>query len=286
MFSLSRDVDEDGWAINVVSEAITKLLEIEKRIMPPNNNSIGIREEKLLENQSDYGSDSLQDDARSYLKKFMDSGDGESSTSEVSVKAENMIMTTEYSPFGGFLDLREEEDGSFYGSAINSTDSSVEIEDNVSRKLANTVHVPQIIEKTDLPATLSFDIGGKHYEARAFIEEESSHQVNVAESVSNKLEDGGHFGVSGAVAATAEDSVEHEKEGISQTDSALTNDCNNVQINAVNTLFKHEDINVGEIECMNGETEGHVGMDDGNVKQQVEQFSYIQHGHWVDKDSS
>lgn len=269
MFSLSRDVDEDGWAINVVSEAITKLLEIEKRIMPPNNNSIGIREEKLLENQSDYGSDSLQDDARSYLKKFMDSGDGESSTSEVSVKAENMIMTTEYSPFGGFLDLREEEDGSFYGSAINSTDSSVEIEDNVSRKLANTVHGPQIIEKTDLPATLSFDIGGKHYEARAFIEEVSSHQVNVAESVSNKLEDGGHFGVSGAVAATAEDSVEHEKEGISQTDSALTNDCNNVQINAVNTLFKHEDINVGEIECMNGETEGHVGMDDGNVKQQV-----------------
>lgn len=75
LFSLSRDVNEDGWATNVVSEAITKLLEIEKRIMPPNNNSIGIREEKLLENQSDYGSDSLQDDARSYLKIFMDSGD-------------------------------------------------------------------------------------------------------------------------------------------------------------------------------------------------------------------
>ena len=43
-----------------------------------------------------------------------------------------MILNTEYSPFGGFLDLREEDDGSFYGSAINSTDSSVEIEDNVS----------------------------------------------------------------------------------------------------------------------------------------------------------
>lgn len=62
--------------------------------MPSNNNSIGIREEKLLENQSDYGSDSLQDDARSYLKNFMDSGDDESSTSEVSVKAEKMILNT------------------------------------------------------------------------------------------------------------------------------------------------------------------------------------------------
>lgn len=91
LFSLSRDVNEDGWATNVVSEAITKLLEIEKRIMPPNNNSIGIREEKLLENQSDYGSDSLQDDARSYLKIFMDSGDDESSKSEVSVKQKNDI---------------------------------------------------------------------------------------------------------------------------------------------------------------------------------------------------
>ena len=59
--------------------------------MPPNNNSIGIRDEKLLENQSDYGSDSLQDDARSYLKIFMDSGDDESSKSEVSVKQKNDI---------------------------------------------------------------------------------------------------------------------------------------------------------------------------------------------------
>lgn len=74
-----------------------------------------------------------------------------------------MILNTEYSPFGGFLDLREEEDGSFYGRAINSTDSSVEIEDNVSWKLANAVYDgPQIIEKTDLPATLSLDIDGKY----------------------------------------------------------------------------------------------------------------------------
>ena len=184
-----------------------------------------------------------------------------------------MILNTEYSPFGGFLDLREEEDGSFYGSAINSTDSSVEIEDNVSRKLANAVYDgPQIIEKTDLPATLSLDIDGKYQKARAFIEEESSHQVNVAESVSNRLEDGGRSGVSGTVVATAEDSDEHEKEGINQTDSVLTNDCDNVHINAVNTLSKHKEINVREIECMNGETEGHVGMDDGNVKQQGHQF--------------
>ena len=94
----------------------------------------------------------------------------------------------------------------------------------------------------------------------------------MAESVSNRLEDGGRLGVSGTVVATAEDSDEHEKEGINQTDSVLTNDCDNVHINAVNTLFKHKEINVREIECMNWETEGHVGMDDGNVKQQVEQF--------------
>lgn len=94
----------------------------------------------------------------------------------------------------------------------------------------------------------------------------------MAESVSNRLEDGGRSGVSGTVVATAEDSDEHEKEGINQTDSVLTNDCDNVHINAVNTLSKHKEINVREIECMNGETEGHVGMDDGNVKQQGHQF--------------
>ncbi|KAK7835724.1 hypothetical protein CFP56_023258 [Quercus suber] len=86
----------------------------------------------------------------------------------------------------------------------------------------------------------------------------------------DRLEDGGRLGVSGTVvanAANAEDSDEHEKEGINQTDSVLTNDCDNVHINAVNTLFKDKEINVREIECKNGETEGHVGMDDGNVKQ-------------------
>lgn len=90
--------------------------------------------------------------------------------------------------------------------------------------------------------------------------------------LSNRLEDGGRSGVSGTLVATAEDSDEHEKEGINQTDSVLTNDCDNVHINAVNTLSKHKEINVREIECMNGETEGHVRMDDGNVKQQGHQF--------------
>lgn len=155
------------------------------------------------------------------------------------------------------MDLLEKDDGSVYGSAINSTESSVEIEDIVSRKMANAVNEGlQIIEKTDLLATLSVDIDGKYSEAWDFIEEVTSHQVNVAESVSNKLEDGGNLGVSGTVVTPAEDSVElrggHEKEGLNLAASILMNDCNNIHIAAVNTLYKHEDIDVKEIECIKG----------------------------------
>lgn len=256
-FSLSRDAVDDGWAINAANKAITKLLKIEKRNMPPNNNSVGIHEEELHEKQSDYVSDSLQDDAMSYSKNFMRSGDDEGNASEADAKAETMILNTEFSPLGWFLDLLEKDDGSVYGSAINSTESSVEIEDIVSRKMANAVNEGlQIIEKTDLLATLSVDIDGKYSEARDFTEEVTSHQVNVAESVSNKLEDGGNLGVSGTVVTPAEDSVElrggHEKEGLNLAASVLMNDCNNIHIAAVNTLYKHEDIDVKEIECIKG----------------------------------
>lgn len=252
-----RDAVDDGWAINAANKAITKLLKIEKRNMPPNNNSVGIHEEELHEKQSDYVSDSLQDDAMSYSKNFMRSGDDEGNASEADAKAETMILNTEFSPLGWFLDLLEKDDGSVYGSAINSTESSVEIEDIVSRKMANAVNEGlQIIEKTDLLATLSVDIDGKYSEAWDFIEEVTSHQVNVAESVSNKLEDGGNLGVSGTVVTPAEDSVElrggHEKEGLNLAASILMNDCNNIHIAAVNTLYKHEDIDVKEIECIKG----------------------------------
>jgi hypothetical protein len=71
----------------------------------------------------------------------------EGNASEADAKAETMILNTEFSPLGWFLDLLEKDDGSVYGSAINSTESSVEIEDIVSRKMANAAHnvAPQIL---------------------------------------------------------------------------------------------------------------------------------------------
>lgn len=49
----------------------------------------------------------------------------------------------------------------------------------------------QIIEKADLPATLSVDIDGEYSKVRVFIEEGTSRQAHVAQSVTNELEDGG-----------------------------------------------------------------------------------------------
>lgn len=187
---LERDVIDSGWAINAANGAIIKLLAIEKRDMLPNENPIAILEEKLHENQSEYVSDSLQDDARSYSKDSMESGDDIEgiTASEAAVNAE----TTEFSPLGRLLDLLEEDDGSAYSSAMNSTDNSVEIEDIVSKKVANAAYKGfQIIEKADLPATLSVDIDGEYSKVRVFIEEGTSRQAHVAQSVTNELEDGG-----------------------------------------------------------------------------------------------
>jgi hypothetical protein len=254
LFSICRDVIDSGWAINAANAAIIKLLAIEKRDTLPNDNPIAILEEKWHENQSEYVSDSLQDDARSYSEDPMESGDDVEgiTASEAAVNAE----TTEFSPLGRLLDLLDEDDGSAYSSAMNSTDNSVEIEDIVSKKVANAAYKGfQIIEKADLPATLSVDIDGEYSKVskvRVFIEEGTSRQVHVAaQSVTNELEDGGHLGFSGTEVAPAENSVklqgEDEKNGVNLSASVLMIDCDNNHIAAVNSLFKHEDIDIKEM---------------------------------------
>ncbi|KAE7997868.1 hypothetical protein FH972_002465 [Carpinus fangiana] len=201
-----RDIIDSGWAIKAANGAIIKLLGIEKRDVLPNDNPIGILEEKSHENQSEYVSDSLQDDARSYYKDSMESGDDIEgiTASEDAVHAER----TEFSPLGRLLDLFEEDDGYAYSTAMNSTDS-VEIEDIVSKKVVIAAHKRfQIIEKTDLPATLSVDFVGEYSKVRVFTKEGTSRQVHVAESITNELEDGGDLGFSGTeVVAPVENSV-------------------------------------------------------------------------------
>lgn len=216
LFSICRDIIDSGWAIKAANGAIIKLLGIEKRDALPNDNPIGILEEKSHENLSEDVSDSLQDDARNYSKDSMESGDIEGITaSEDAVNAER----AEFSPLGRLLDLLEEDDGSAYGSAMNSTDSSVEIDDIVSKRVANAARKGfQIIEKTDLPATLSVDFDGEYSKVRVFTEEGTSRQVHVAESVTNELKDGGDLGFSVTEVAPAENSVKlqggDEKNGV------------------------------------------------------------------------
>ena len=179
LFSICSDIIDSGWAIKAANGAIIKLLGIEKRDVLPNDNPIGILEEKSHENQSEYVSDSLQDDARSYYEDSMESGDDIEgiNSSEDAVHAGR----TEFSPLGRLLYLLGEDDGSAYSTAMNSTDSSVEIEDIVFKKVVNAARKGyRIIEKTDLPATLSVDFVGEYSKVRVFTEEGTSRQVHVA----------------------------------------------------------------------------------------------------------
>ncbi|KAG7989680.1 hypothetical protein I3843_03G251300 [Carya illinoinensis] len=141
LFLLFRDGMDDGWAINAVNEAITKLLMIEKRNMLSDDDSIGVvEEEELHENQSEHVSDS-EDDARSYSNDSMKSCDDvEGNTAlEADFNEETMIVNTESNPPQEFSDLVEEDDG--------SGDISVEIEDVSSKKAANNTESVDINNK-------------------------------------------------------------------------------------------------------------------------------------------
>ncbi|XP_041002369.1 LOW QUALITY PROTEIN: exocyst complex component EXO84B-like [Juglans microcarpa x Juglans regia] len=138
-----RDGMDDGWAINAVNEAITKLLMIEKRNMLSNDDSVGVvEEEELHENQSEHVSDS-EDGARSYTNDSMKSCDDvEGNTAlEADLNEETMIVNTESNP------PREEDDGSSYRTAMNRKDSSVEIEDVSSKTAANNTESVDINNK-------------------------------------------------------------------------------------------------------------------------------------------
>ncbi|KAI9182173.1 hypothetical protein LWI28_022759 [Acer negundo] len=151
-----RDVDDDGWANNAATEAIQKLLEIQKMNCLLKDKHIDTGEEH--KNQFKDTSESFQDDDTSSLK--------------------------------GCLDLLEAED-SAARNAINLTESFGELKDVKSENAPYTRYNDiKSTEKITLQGLLlSEDDVGEVSEVRVSMEDESGSELDDTEFVINQLED-------------------------------------------------------------------------------------------------
>lgn len=178
-----RDVDDDGWANNAATEAIEKLLEIQKMNCLFNDKHIDTGEEH--KNQFTDTSESFQDD-------------------------DNI----ESSSLKGCLYLLEPED-SAVRNAINLTDSFGESKDVESENAPYTRYNDiQSTEKITLQGLLlSEDDVGEVSEVRVSMEDGSGSEVDADEFVINKkLEDDAEIELSGFEVSYTEDFVRLQDE--------------------------------------------------------------------------
>ncbi|KAK2648883.1 hypothetical protein Ddye_016372 [Dipteronia dyeriana] len=177
-----RDVDDDGWANNAATEAIQKLLEIQKMNCLLNDKHIDTGEEH--KNQFKDTSESFQDD-------------------------DNI----ESSSLKGCLDLLEAED-STARNAINLTDRFGELKDVESENAPNTTyHDIQSTEKISLQGLLlSEDDVGEVSEVRVSMEDGSGSELDAIEFVINQLEDEAEIELSGFEVSYTEDFVRLQDE--------------------------------------------------------------------------
>ncbi|TXG63872.1 hypothetical protein EZV62_010866 [Acer yangbiense] len=178
-----RDVDDDGWANNAATEAIKKLLEIQKMNCLLNDKHIDTGEEH--KNQYKDTSESFQDD-------------------------DNI----ESSSLKGCLDLLETEDSAAI-NAINLTDSFGELKD-VESENAPYIRYNDIqsTEKITLQGLLlSEDDVGEVSEVRVSMEDGSGSELDATEFLINKkLEDDAETELSGFEVSYTEDFVRLQDE--------------------------------------------------------------------------
>ncbi|KAK3193474.1 hypothetical protein Dsin_024784 [Dipteronia sinensis] len=166
-----RDVDDDGWANNAATEAIQKLLEIQKMNCLLNDKHIDTGEEH--KNQFKDTSESFQDD-------------------------DNI----ESSSLKGCLDLLEAED-SAARNAINLADSFGELKDVESENAPNTTYNNvQLTEKITLQGLLLSED-----DVEEVSEDGSGSELDATEFVINQLEDDAEIELSGLEVSHTEDFV-------------------------------------------------------------------------------
>ncbi|KAL5792699.1 hypothetical protein ACOSP7_001293 [Xanthoceras sorbifolium] len=123
-----RDVDDDGWANNAATEAIQKLLEIQKMNYLFNDKHIDTEEEH--KHQIKDTSESFQDDDRSLSEEYMVSKEDQVVINALdnAINTEMVTPNIESSSPKGCLDLLEVGE-SVARNAMNVTDSSGEFKD-------------------------------------------------------------------------------------------------------------------------------------------------------------
>ncbi|XWS36470.1 hypothetical protein CRYUN_Cryun20dG0088200 [Craigia yunnanensis] len=179
-----RDIDGDGWAKNAATEAIQKLLEIEKMQLFLKDDSVDSLEDAPHEN------DPVHDESVSIMKDslVLDEDPPIMDAIEVAITTET-VMKAE-SPPERSLYLSDIEHFSVDKNAVVLADNSegpedVESENGIS-KACNELHLQ---EKTDLPDSSSSDGTNDASELRVPVNEDVGSEADATYSIGNELEE-------------------------------------------------------------------------------------------------
>ncbi|XP_021280510.1 exocyst complex component EXO84B-like [Herrania umbratica] len=177
-----RDIDGDGWAKTAATEAIQKLLEIEKMQLFSKDDSVDILEES-------HENEPVQNESTRTMKDSLLLGQDPSTTDAVEIAITTETVMTAKSPCEGSLSPADVEDFSVDKSVVVLADNyggveDVESENGISQ--ACNEH-----EKTDLPDPSSFDGYGDASELRVPNKKDSGNEADATDSVVNELEDDG-----------------------------------------------------------------------------------------------
>ncbi|XVF32346.1 hypothetical protein REPUB_Repub17cG0074000 [Reevesia pubescens] len=175
----NRDVDSDEWAKNAATEAIQKLLEIEKMQLLKDD-SVDSLEEEPPENQFDHENDPVHDEIRSTMKESLVSD--EDPPTEAVMKAE--------SPPERSLSLSDVEDFSVDAVVLEDNSGGVGLEDLESENdISQACDELHLQEKTDLPYPSSSDGTDDPSELRVPLKEDAGSEADADDSARDELED-------------------------------------------------------------------------------------------------
>ncbi|XP_022728216.1 exocyst complex component EXO84B-like [Durio zibethinus] len=180
-----RDLD-DGWAKNVATEAIQKLLEIEKMQLFLEDDSVDSLEEEPHEN------DPVHDESRNAMKDslVLDEDPPITDRAEVAITTETVMKAER--PLERSPSLSDVEDFSVDKNAVVLANNSggpedVESENGISKACDEL----DLQEKTDLPDPSSSHGTNSASELRVPVKEDAGSEADAAHSASNELEDDG-----------------------------------------------------------------------------------------------
>ncbi|XVF21532.1 hypothetical protein REPUB_Repub12eG0098200 [Reevesia pubescens] len=186
-----RDIDSDEWAKNAATEAIQKLLEIEKIQLFSRDDSSDSLENETHQNEANDPID--QDDSRSTMNDSLVLNEDSPTADAVKVAITKETVTKAESPPEGSLLFADLEDFSNDKSAVVLADNSFGLEDVESENgISKASDELNLHEKIDLPILSSSVDTNDASEPSALVkEEDAGSEADATDSVVSELEDDG-----------------------------------------------------------------------------------------------